>query len=995
MSTPLTFEVVNRAVEEWCTLRVNDEPTDPVPAYARSWMKTLAKFQEVLKFGTYFLKAHPGYTLVSLTVSNHTVNGLPVWGTQPLKSVALSRHLIVGALRAHDRGVSANLPVSAVLESDLKAAVTGQGQELEDFTLLHVCIAAPPGRGGGQPALWLTKPRARGWTAGGAWWLSFRISRLIVTLARSKVAVAASDGAAAADADAEDPDDITVVGDMPTMREGPGEDSAELPAAAPRPPAAEITRRGSTAEPDRRPGELAALFEVLPELIDDVADDSDDDIIVSPGSPAAPGDGQSPVQSPDAAVYLGSTADLSLVRNTQSGMGGPHFFTVIPHDDLTMLMEDEHTWAGKKLAKRARMDGPGVPPRGNGPDRTTPIERLWSPGISLVVPILRELFSSPLRPTSKAFATMIEDFSRGRMSVTPFMELRGKLVREKTMLPPYQYPASLAPARTYRVLCVRTALEAALLRAKAAGRVDEALLSDHRLDVLVCSDSAGKRINGMKVWILSLLPLCMRQPGALDATVPICASFGPFRDAHRRAVMTEIAPMLAGLARTEIYVGTHKLSVELINVSDLADTWAAYTHESLPSARLASFVDRDVRGHSFFTVRPCPSCAASLRDICALPPVAQYPPRTRLPILRGANIPLRHIYGRMHALIHGLPVVLGTIIMLLWRRAAADADTAGGNGEQLRLVVRWLGTAFPRRGGFDPVPEMYAADPLLEGDDDDRDTAQPVPLRYETEKPRSSTRAKDVKTFLTPRSSSALPGGNRFVFEITALPPRGASVNYEDVVALLKTPAVQRISLRAPIGSAHTAPMPDLATFFQACADYVLQLLHPDPLILGPEASRREVEARGRACFHQLKVITAMTEPWTYDPATGQAWPWVQRLDDAARGQVADALRGQFFHYSRVPLGVAAHLAFEHGVDMYDFLPYVPASRATEEAFDHFFAYIYDLSDAMMRRPNALTEQSAFALWSLIVEAHVAGAPLQTTRGRDARGVNVVNRSYA
>ena len=62
------------------------------------------------------------------------------------------------------------------------------------------------------------------------------------------------------------------------------------------------------------------------------------------------------------------------------------------------------------------------------------------------------------------------------------------------------------------------------------------------------------------------------------------------------------------------------------------------------------------------------------------------------------------------------------------------------------------------------------------------------------------------------------------------------------------------------------------------------------------------------------------------------------------------------------------HAAFEHMTDIFDMLPYVIAEKVVEEAFDHFFSYLYHVVPAVANR-SLLTKDNTRMTWQVILEA--------------------------
>lgn len=619
------------------------------------------------------------------------------------------------------------------------------------------------------------------------------------------------------------------------------------------------------------------------------------------------------------------------------------------------------------------------------------LELACRPTISYMNFLLSALYSAPQSVRAELpFGTWLRTVSGNTVSLASWESLRranmedksGPTIRIRGDAAIAGSPRSSDRCIIFRVRSVRAAVEGHLARLRARGALDPAVsLTRDGVTFLLCGDGAGRRINGFRIWQLAVIPLCASRVGALEAVCPLALAVGAFLDDARVALHLSIGSEIGALGHLSTPEGW--CAVRIRNVSDLADATAQYDKASVARPNCISFVTNQTRPSSYFQKRPCPSCLLSAADICAVPNVTARP-RPHPPLWRGSDTPVVHRYGRLHAVLHGVPVLLAEVAILLLRSGVPR-------------IARWLCAAFPRTGGFEPHADIYTGEQPPPGSPSYALRLAPRGGpggrggRFATERPPHSCRAKDVKAFLG--SSDATHRSPLLTRErLSEAPPADFITTAADVLDLLSMPEV-------PTRFARAGEMVDvdLRSIAEQTIRFFNVILHPVAEVLGTDAGRARWRALGDGCFEKLKVICGLNAPFSYhqfiddrDASRGFR-AWRDALGSAAAKQrVDDDLARVPFHWSRTSLGPAAHVAYQHAVDLFDDLPFVEAAKATEEAFDHFFAYLYVTIPAVEPRPVAgFWSRDAERLWMCVLEAVQVGVPV------GARSREIFNSAYA
>ena len=230
-------------------------------------------------------------------------------------------------------------------------------------------------------------------------------------------------------------------------------------------------------------------------------------------------------------------------------------------------------------------------------------------------------------------------------------------------------------------------------------------------------------------------------------------------------------------------------------------------------------------------------------------------------------------------------------------------------------------------------------------------------------KPRASVRGKDIKAFLRDYRPPQLPE-NWLEKEV---PPAGFRGNPGDIRVLLSGELVVSLADKE-----HSRPLSEL---WDDVLRYFRAFNPPDISCLGTAQARLAHRELGRGCFLWFKYLLASSYPWDSSVLRGSSAPkWFADLNAMDKRAYIDMLQGTYINYPQTCLGVGVHAAFEHMVDIFDILPWAQAERVVEEAFDHFFSYLYHLVPAVANR-SLRTARNATTTWMVILEAHAAGIP--------------------
>lgn len=608
----------------------------------------------------------------------------------------------------------------------------------------------------------------------------------------------------------------------------------------------------------------------------------------------------------------------------------------------------------------------------------------FKPAYSVFNYVLAALYSAPQSVRSKLTLTpWLKTVSHDLLSFDSFHKLRRMNVGDKSGAPMI-LPGVMAGVADreqrgkrcllFQVRSVRTAVEAHLQRLSARGAMSS-IGDEEPVVLLICGDGAGRRINGFKLWMLAVIPLQCERTGSLEAVLPLAMAFGSFLDDSRCTLQLIMGEILASLTHVTLAAGasgparTH--TVQLRNVSDLADATAQYRKEDVARPSTVSFVLKG-RPLTFFTKHPCPSCLQPAAEYCTVP---NSPPRSRPfpPCWRGFELPLWHRYGRLHAMIHGLPVMLSEMAILLFR--------AG----QTR-IARWICSAFPRTSGFEPLAAIYAGEAVPAGSPSAQRAAAAAgrgdAWRCAGDRPPHMCRAKDAKTFIDGTRSSIVVRER-----LSEAPPADFSASALDVIDLLSMATVPTSFTsgreRCP------AVELNLAAIFEKAHRFFRGILHPTQGTLGSEAARAVWRALGDDSFESLKRICALNAPFDVARDVPADAPFLRAATPEDRSRMMVQLERVPFQYSAVSLGPAAHVAYQHAVDIFDELPFSSAAKATEEAFDHFFSYLYvTVPSIEPRSVSGSWSQDAARVWMCVLEATQVCVPV------GSRSREVFNSAY-
>ena len=587
--------------------------------------------------------------------------------------------------------------------------------------------------------------------------------------------------------------------------------------------------------------------------------------------------------------------------------------------------------------------------------------------------VLPALYRDPVSVHSEAWKERLAGFG---LSLRQFTQLRQDHLADKSAAPlTYPQPHS---GIAFKVRSVRNAIEAALIRNAVEKKIDEALFPavGDPLTILLYGDGAGRMINNQRLWMLACIPVVFTSIASLASVIPLAVNFGVLRDFQRTTMMGWLEEELRE-ARSINYRG-REIATQFVLISDLGDAWAAYTKETVASGRTVSFVTTATRGHNYLTATPCPCCAARMVDICCCARRESTRERIVWPMLRGTDLRMRYVNPRLHALINGLPKWLADTAIFLHRKGR-------------EVEARWVCTAFSQRGGFYPCAEIFDKEAPQDGEDPDRDN--PGERESYGTKPRASVRGKDVKTFL--HLADAPLGGraaedmdvDEINFDLpsdwrtTPVPPAGFHAGPAHIRVFLEGVDVQDV-VNPALSMSLCAMWDDVLRYFRSFSP-------PKPSCLATSALRDATRDLGEKCFVWYKNMLAASHPWSCEQLDVDPPKWYDALTAAAKVDVCTALRTTHIDYPRTCIGVGVHAAFEHMTDIFDMLPYVIAEKVVEEAFDHFFSYLYHVVPAVANR-SLLTKDNARMTWQVILEAHAAGIPVQTP----AQEARVKNSAY-
>lgn len=590
--------------------------------------------------------------------------------------------------------------------------------------------------------------------------------------------------------------------------------------------------------------------------------------------------------------------------------------------------------------------------------------------------VLEAWYNMPQAADGAVFHKWLKELTAGRGRLTPasFHELRRMNVEDKTVMPPTMWSDAAgrvadvtAPAGAakgvfgqrrcvvFAVRDVRIAVEAHISRMIARGALD--MPGSGPLVMMLYGDGAGRKVNDHSVWLLSVIPLNAKRTGALDSVCPLAMAVGSFLIGPRTTLQDYLAPQLSALR--ELSVGFRKLSVIFRNFSDLSDAVGQYATESLARPNAMSFITAPNKPAAarFLTAMLCPSCASTAADVCALPsrplPEREVAPSWR--ITDGLGPAIWHRYGRLHSLLHGLPVLLAEIAILFHRLGHTR-------------IARWICTALPRTQGFEPHVDIYAGEEPPAGSPQWRKAraSREKAWQFASLRPPHSCRPKDVKDFIrkTARTTTLV----KEVVLSPEAPPRRFAASATDVLDLINM-AEPEVTVPTHRGPLHVSRL------YEATLAFFSDILDPTEEVFGTMEGRSVCRARGEAAFEGLKYVCAANQPVDLrDRANLKACK--EAMVGASEEEVENVVASVRFHWSKVALGPAAHVAYMHPVDIFDDFPFDLARRATEEGFEHFFTYLYDTVPVLEPRLQASSwGAAAEAIWRCTLECTQVGVP--------------------
>ena len=220
--------------------------------------------------------------------------------------------------------------------------------------------------------------------------------------------------------------------------------------------------------------------------------------------------------------------------------------------------------------------------------------------------------------------------------------------------------------------------------------------------------------------------------------------------------------------------------------------------------------------------------------------------------------------------------------------------------------------------------------------------------------------------------------------ELPAIPPADIAINAADVDLLLHRNEVRD----ACIVPAGCRSLPEIwAAGFRSFRSLAFPTDYASDF--ATDASRATLRAECRRLFEELKRLSAVRIPWSI--WTAPLPPALEEMKAEDRAAAARILAAVPFDWSLSSLAVSPHVAFEHAVDIFDDLGPDLASKATEEAFEHWFTYLYSTVPLLNPHPPTTGGKRRFKdaelVWQCSVEANQTGVPARGGRA-------IVNQAY-
>ena len=602
------------------------------------------------------------------------------------------------------------------------------------------------------------------------------------------------------------------------------------------------------------------------------------------------------------------------------------------------------------------------------------------PVVTSFVVILRQWYTDPVRLQSDAFRQLLVKFSVSyqgflRMRAAHFLEKNGGSLRHAPYVTQSRQGKPTRPRVSYTFWRrdFRTSVEGQQVKLQAEGELTADDPSEKFLYIFLVCDGAGRLINFQKGTHFALITSRARSFGALSSVLIVAMHFGPFADVHRRTIMNGAVGEQIQLLSKSTILGK---KVVLINYSDWGDAPKFYRPPSLYGPIFLNFFTQPNLGWCFFERKGCGRCSNSMAEIFALPSI---PPVMRLqpPDVRGNCDPITFLYGKLHELAHGPPCFAGDVVLLLISRCerqdpggAGGAGGAGGRGsdrKKLFAVATRISGIFPKPG-FNPKRDpVSAAAAVAEPDADGR-------------KPEAEEAAE--------------AGGRLFAEDATGKAPPHAA-RPRDVKDFLDRSELNT-SIAADLGELHiilshpsTPETMPLEKLWLDVMEFFNVVRHPSAHLRN-KADAELWGNRGRRLWFWYKVMAALAVPVDFDGWLANPPEWLNKRKTPAADIIAEASHVQM-DVPALCMGISAHLAFEHAFDIFDVVPFPVACRVTEEAFDHYFVYLYYTVPVVA--PRCLTGfRNAEATWRTVLETQTARTPVQT---REKSERMMKNRAYS
>ena len=710
------------------------------------------------------------------------------------------------------------------------------------------------------------------------------------------------------------------------------------------------------------------------------------------------------------------TADecAALADLTPSSAGGDEVISVAfrgKRDDL--------------LREIARADG--TPSAASAREATSAEPETLYPNYSKIRSGLEVLYDDPIRFDSAALKERLKE--RG-IAYDQFTQMRKALTKEKSAdaIPHAAYAprgSKFPPRRssTYSRLDFSQAVESHIVLLLAEGEIElddvARYTREHGcapvLVLMYVQDSAGRTINMLRVTHGVVIPVGAVNIGRLAVVLTLWMHFGPFADIHRRAIMAgSVGRKLEALTEQPLL----GYRVRLINGSDYGETPKMYQTPDLyaPGPTLP-WVAADTQGYGFCTRPCCPRCNFTKLRLCSLPSETTLPTRMTPPAIRGrASLRLEPYYGVLHEMSNSVNTLAHDIVSWCDRKyeVTQDADYQRA-GDAVAAIWPRSGGYLPRGGEKDADIDDEGKEALGEVDEV-REAGGRLDC-YPRPKPKKKAKAKAkaaaAKTGAGGAAGAAASGAGDGGGECrktspTAEDEEDAPVKgthtvrpkqmkaylvqpeeEERIAALLKGP---KFRVGRPVEKGGDGESFEVADLWGRAHTHVRRIWKPRDNGITARADVPPAALEGRRVVEDWKWMDAETFPWTSSTlvAADTTPSWVSKgLDEGnikSREDLVDHLKHLHFDASKTAFGVAAHLVFEHGFDIFldDEIPFAAAAKLTEEAADHFFVYLYYLVPAIHPR-SLTTAANAAAVWQVTTEVQTLGCPTSTNPGFAAK----------